>query len=115
MAFDAFHENQRPGLLLDNGVVYIAWASFDDHTPYHGWVIGYNAQTLQQVGLFNTTPDGGLGGIWESGDAPAADAQGNIYVVTGNGTFDADSGGPDYGDSIIRLTPAGKVATIPPF
>jgi hypothetical protein len=111
VSLDAFHENQRPGLLLDNGVVYIAWASFDDHTPYHGWVIGYNAQTLQQVAVFNTTPNGGLGGIWLSGGGPAADASGNIYVITGNGTFDASSATPpnnDYGDSFLKLSPTAS-------
>jgi hypothetical protein len=115
VSFNAFFENQRPGLLLDNGVVYIAWASFDDHIPYHGWVIGYSAQTLQQVAVFNTTPDGGLGGIWESGDGPAADAAGNIYVVTGNGTFDGNSATPpnqDFGDSYLELTPTAGGLTL---
>jgi hypothetical protein len=107
VSFDAFHQNQRPGLLLDNGIVYIAWASFADHTPYHGWVIGYNGGTLHQAAVFNSTPDGGLGGIWESGAAPAADAAGNLYVVTGNGTFDASSASApndDYGDSFLKLS-----------
>jgi hypothetical protein len=115
VSFDAFKENQRPGLLLDNGVVYITWASFDDHTPYHGWVIGYNAQTLQQVAVFNTTPDGGLGGIWMSGAAPAADSAGNIYVVTGNGTFDGGSSttpNQDYGDTFLELSTAGGGLTL---
>jgi hypothetical protein len=107
VSFDALHENQRPGLLLENGVVYVTWASFDDRRPYHGWVIGYNAQTLHQVAVFNSTPDGGLGGIWQSGAAPAADAAGNIYLITGNGTFDAQSATPpnhDYGDSFLKLS-----------
>jgi hypothetical protein len=112
VSFDAFHHNQRPGLVLDNGVVIITWASFDDRTPYHGWVIGYDAHTLRQVALFNTTPDGGLGGIWQSGAAPAVDAAGNLYFITGNGTFDAGSPNPpnrDFGDSFVKLslTPAG--------
>jgi hypothetical protein len=111
VSFDTFRENQRPGLLLDNGVVYITWASFDDHTPYHGWVIGYDAQSLKQSAVFNTTPDGGLGGIWQSGGAPAADAAGDIYFETGNGTFDAGSTGTpnqDYGDSFVKLTPTAN-------
>ncbi len=110
VSFDAHQENQRPGLVLDNGVVYVAWASFDDRTPYHGWVIGYNAQTLQQVAVFNTTPDGGLGGIWQSGAAPAVDDSGNVYFSSGNGTFDANSviaPNLDYGDSFVKLSSAG--------
>ena len=110
VSFNTIQENQRPGLLLDNGVVYIAWASFEDHTPYHGWVIGYNAQTLQQVAVFNDTPDGGMGGIWESGAAPAADAAGNLYVVTAGGTFDANSAttpDDDHGESVLKLSPTG--------
>jgi hypothetical protein len=118
VSFDAFHENQRPALLLDNGVVYVSWASFDDHTPYHGWVIGYDAQSLQQVSAFNTTPDGGLGGIWQSGGGPAADAAGNVYVVSGNGTFDAGAAAApnhDYGDTFIKLTPGAGGLSVASF
>jgi hypothetical protein len=103
--FCPLRENQRPGLLLQNGKVYIAWASHGDNTPYHGWVIGYNASDLTQVPvLFNTTPDGGLGGIWMSGTGPAADDGGNIYVITGNGTFDTATPRTNYGNSFIKLS-----------
>ncbi len=110
VSFDTIQENQRPGLLLDDGVVYIAWASFEDHTPYHGWVIGYNAQTLQQVAVFNDTPNGGMGGIWMSGAAPAADAAGNIYLATAGGTFDVNSAttpNDDHAESVLELSPTG--------
>src|SRR3989440_6017102 len=84
--FCALRENQRPGLLLLNGKVYIAWASHGDNDPYHGWVIGYNAADLTQAPVvFNTTPDGGRGGLWNTGTGPAADGLGNIYVITGHG------------------------------
>jgi len=89
VAFDALKENQRPALTLLNGVVYVAWASHGDNGPYHGWIIGYSATNLTlQVAKYNSTPDGGLGGIWQSGGGLAADASGNLYCVTGNGAFD---------------------------
>jgi outer membrane protein assembly factor BamB len=105
--FCPLRENQRPGLLLLNGKVYIAWASHGDQDPYHGWVIGYSAADLTQPPVvFNTTPDGVRGGIWMSGTGPAADADGNIYVITGNGTFDTGTPRTNYGDSFIRLDTA---------
>lgn len=97
------HESQRPGLLLLNGVVYIGWTSFGDVVPFHGWVIGYGAQSLAPVAVFNTTPNGSDGGVWQGGAAPSVDAAGSIYLITGNGKFDANSGGSDWGDSFLRL------------
>ena len=109
VAFDALRENQRPGLLLSNGVVYFAFGSHGDNTPWHGWVLGYNATTLQQVMAYNATPNDNGGGIWQSGGGLATDATGNIYFTTSNGGFDVNSGGVDYGDSIEKLAPNGSV------
>ncbi len=110
VAFNTLRENQRPGLVLSNGVVYVAWASHGDNGPYHGWVIGFNASTLAIAATFNANPNGSDSGIWMGGGAPAADSSGNLYFLTGNGTFDANSGGSDYGDSTVKLSTSGGLS-----
>jgi hypothetical protein len=109
IAFNARTHNQRAALLLDHGVVYITWASYCDQGPYHGWILGYDAASLQQVMVHNTTPDGGLGGIWQSGGGLTADAAGNIYALTGNGSFNGDTGGRNFGNSFIKVSPNGTL------
>ncbi len=104
VAFDARRQHQRSSLRLFDGSVFIQWASHCDDGPYHGWVMSYDAATLAQTGVFATTPDGGLGGIWQAGGGLSIDAAGGLYAVTGNGTFDADRGGRDYGDTALRLS-----------
>jgi hypothetical protein len=106
VTFKPWLYKQRAGLLLLNGVVYTTWASHCDSGNYHGWVIGYDATTLSQTTIYSITPNYDAGAIWQSGAAPAADASGNIFVVTGNGTFDADRGGSDLSDSVIKLSTA---------
>jgi Legume lectin domain/Chitobiase/beta-hexosaminidase C-terminal domain/PQQ-like domain len=102
VSFDPLKEHNRPGLLLENGHVVIAWASHCDNGPYHGWIMSYSASTLAQEAVFNTSPNGGLDGVWMSGDGVAADSAGNLYFATGNGTYD---GVTNYGDSIVKLGP----------
>jgi Chitobiase/beta-hexosaminidase C-terminal domain/PQQ enzyme repeat len=102
--FDALIERQRPGLLLLNGVVYIGFGSYCDDNAYHGWLLGYNETNLSQVSSYIVTPNGSQGAIWSSGMAPAADSSGNIYIMTANGTFDANSSGSDYGESFLKLS-----------
>jgi uncharacterized protein (TIGR03437 family) len=102
--FVAKNYKQRPGLLLLNGVVYTEWSSHCDLGSYHGWILGYDAATLRQVAVYNDTPNGSLGSFWAGGAAPAADAEGNIFVISGNGTFDANTGGSDLGESFLKLS-----------
>jgi hypothetical protein len=102
--FDPLRELPRAALLLSNGNVYLTWASSCDVAPYHGWVMTYDARTLAQTGVFNTSPDAEESGIWQGDTGPAADRDGNVFVVTGNGKFDAaESGGRDYGDTVLKL------------
>ena len=105
VAFDSVKQLQRPALLLTNGTVYLAFGSHADSPPFHGWILGYNARTLIQTCTFNLTPNGEEGAIWQAGMGMAADPAGNVYAMVGNGTFDADSGGLDYGNSILKLAP----------
>jgi hypothetical protein len=101
--FDPLRENPRAALLLANHTLYLTWGSSCDVDPYHGWVMAYDPQTLEQKAVLNVTPDGSEGGIWASDAGLGADADGSVYVATANGTFDAASGGRDYGDSLLRL------------
>lgn len=89
--FDPLRNNQRQGLALVNGVVFISYASHCDLNPFHGWVLGYDTKNLQQLYVYNTTPDGEEGGIWQSGMGIAADETGSLYIVTGNGTVGTPS------------------------
>jgi hypothetical protein len=108
LTFDAQIHNQRPALLLSNGHVIISWASHCDIGQFHGWIMSYGASSLAKEAVLNLSPDNIQSGIWMSGSGPAADATGNIYFATGNGTFDLTSSGADYGDSIVKLAaPSG--------
>ena len=108
LPFNPRFQHNRAGLLLLSNTVYVAFGSHCDFEAYHGWMFGYNATNLQQTTIFNTTPnagsDSGGGGIWGSGMGPSADVDGNIYVTTGNATFDKNTGGPDLGDSLVKLS-----------
>jgi uncharacterized repeat protein (TIGR03806 family) len=91
--FNALRQMNRMALGLINGVIYLGFASHGDNGPYHGWLLGYNATNVTQaVSVFDSTPNGGLGGFWSAGGGFSADAAGNFYLLTGNGSFDATGG-----------------------
>ncbi len=104
-----FHNLNRPGLLLQDGVVYVAFGSHDDEGPYYGWILAYDASTLRRLAAYNTAPDLGEGGIWQSGTGLAGDGEGHVYAVVGNGKGNDDplpEGGitaPVYGNAILKL------------
>src|SRR6202041_1282275 len=112
---------ERAALLLANGQIYTTWTSHCDAAPYSGWIIAYNQTTLAQTAVLNVGPNSGASvangtpfnmngpAIWMSGDGPAADAQGNVYLLTGNGLFDPtlDANGfpnmEDFDNSLMKL------------
>lgn len=103
---------QRAALMLNNGTVYVAFGSHGDSNTFQGWLMGYNATTLAQQFVWSTTdPTSGNneGAIWQSGGGPAVDAAGNVYLETANGTFDANSGGINYSDSVMKLSSTATV------
>jgi hypothetical protein len=77
--FNPRMHNQRAGLLLLNGVIYLGFSAFCDTRPYSGWLLGYDATTLRRKYVFDVTPTGERGGLWQAGQGPSADDQGDIY------------------------------------
>jgi len=118
ISFNAQKQNQRPGLALSNGIIYVGYASHCDWGPYHGWLLGYDASTLQQKIVYNTTSDGYNGGIWMSAGAPAVDETGNLYVAVGNGSVGVGndrSNVRNRGESALKLTPLGSTLAVSSF
>ncbi len=119
VTFSAEQELQRPALTLLNGTLYVTYGGFADTDPYHGWVLGFDAGTLQLTSIFNDTPNllgtsadstSGEGGIWQSGAGLASDGT-NLFLMVGNGDFNAALG--DYGDSTLKLTPDSTTTANP--
>ena len=112
--FNDQKQQNRPGLVLANGAVYVAFGSSCDAVPggVHGWMFAYAASSLRNVAVFDTTASSAnayLGAIWQSTVAPAVDPSGDLFFATGNGSFDANAGHASYGDSILRTSPALRV------
>ena len=113
VVFDPKQYKERMGLLLLNGVIYTAWASHCDFSPYTAWIMGHNADTLAPTTVLNVVPNGSLGAFWSSGGGIAADPQGNIYLLSGNGDFGTSlntSGFPsnkNFGNAFLKLSTTG--------
>jgi hypothetical protein len=114
--FEPGQYEERAGLLLLNGQIVTTWSSHCDIDPYTGWVIAFDAGTLARTSVLNVTPNGSRGGIWMAGAGPAADSQGNVYLLDGNGTFDTvmTSGGfpnnGDFGNAFIKIATGGGLS-----
>jgi hypothetical protein len=112
LTFDPRVQHQRSALALSNGLVFVSWASHCDLGNYHGYVMAFNKGSLRPNGVYVTSSNAYEGGVWTSGSGPAVDSSNNLFVATGNGYFDANTGGIDYGDSILRLSWAGVTPAV---
>jgi len=113
VTFSAVAHLQRAALVLTGGQVIVAFGAHCDDLAWHGWLMAYNATTLQQTAVFNSTPNGSEGGIWMSGAGPAVDAENRMFLSTGNGTFDDTSNtlpavipNNDFGESFLNINPS---------
>jgi hypothetical protein len=115
--FNSLHQKNRPGLLLLNGTLYLGFGSNGCNDNNSGWVLAYDVNSWQQVGVFNTSPDIGHTSIWQTGNGLAADEAGNVFVSTAeSNTYDVPNGGQSFSNSVLKLTAAPWTATNPqPF
>ena len=112
LAFEDLYEMNRPGLLLLNGTIYLAYASHCDGGPYHGWLFAYDEGTFAKKSVYVTTPNGGLGGFWMSGAGVAADGSGNIFIASGNGDFDTTNvPAKETSDTLLKLGTTNQILT----
>jgi len=98
--FADLYEMNRPGLLLANGHIYIGFGSNCCNAYSQGWVLSYNAATLQQEGAYTAEPGKTLASIWQKGAGISADSSGNIYAETGEGLY---APGTNLSISVLKL------------
>jgi outer membrane protein assembly factor BamB len=98
---------QRASLALDGNEVVIGYGGNDsDCGTYHGWLV---ASAVDGTGalLSHAADPNTLGGaIWGSGNGPAVDPEGNIYIATGNGFQGSVNNAPsayDGSETVARL------------
>jgi outer membrane protein assembly factor BamB len=124
--FISSKQKQRASLLLAAAgvpakpTVFIGFGmTHEEGDPTHGWLLAYDVATLQQTAAWCTSPGGSGSGIWQAGQGPALDDNGDIYVMTGNyGVEDAKGStlpptAADLPESLVKLhytPPAGGAA-----
>ena len=118
LPFSAKMQKQRAALLLESvkdpqgGVHKTLFAAFggiaEDHPEIHGWLLAFDLESFTLAASFVTTEDGaaGGGGIWQAAQGPCGDGNGNVYFMTGNGSW---NGITDFAESFV------KVHYTPPF
>jgi hypothetical protein len=118
LAFNPLHQLNRPALAYYNGIVYAAFGSHGDVTPFHGWVFAFDGTTLAQTGLLCMSPNGFDAGIWSAGAGLPIDnggTAGRMFLATGNGTntaYPPFNPGVNLGDSIVELSLANGSLTV---
>jgi iron transport multicopper oxidase len=110
VSFNPEHEQQRPGLLLMNGVVYMGFGGHCDAPPFTGWVIGVDvsASTPHITAMWEDNSGQNGAGIWQSGVGLTSDGSNTLLVTTGNGgspTTPTPGHTPPntFGESVVRL------------
>jgi hypothetical protein len=120
IGFDPSIQNQRAGLTKLGSSILVAWGSFSDWGVYHGWLMAFDAATLSRQAVFNPSTQyqasdsadgpadhGGGASFWQAGATPSIDSSGNIYLAAADGSFNADQGGSNYGDTVLKLRLSG--------
>jgi hypothetical protein len=107
--FADLYEMNRPGLLLANGHIYIAWGSNGNNAYSQGWVLSYNAATLQQEGTYTAEPGKLLASIWQKGAGLSADSNGNIYAEAAEGFYAPDT---NLSSSVLKLSQIGTTVAL---
>jgi outer membrane protein assembly factor BamB len=116
IVFDPRLNLNRPGLLLQDRVIYMAFGSHGDVGRFYGWILAYDAATLAPLAAYSTAPEWGEGGVWQSGTGLAGDNEGFVYAVVGNGRDEQENGketppvkrpsavtNPGYGNALLKL------------
>ena len=112
--FNSLHQMNRPGLLLMDGVVYLAFGSNSCNDDATGWILSYSASNLGQMAAYNTSPQHGLASVWQTGNGIAADENNNIFLETGEACgscYDVKTGGATYSNSVVKLDPNSLTVT----